>query len=149
MSEKKIIKKVKKSKSKSKSKKSDYEQCKSKSIDKIMKLYEKGNLIIRGKKVTNQKQAIAIGLQQAESNCKSKMNNSDIQNIENKVQNIDNTKPFTYSDLKRILFLIDYYKKKKYNVKANVLYEKIIKYLLTNENMLKSSYRKLLLNYFK
>lgn len=143
MSEK--IKKVKKSKSK----KSDYELCKSKSIDKIMKLYEKGILIIRGKKVTNQKQAIAIGLQQAESNCKSKMSTSDIQNIESKVQNIDNTKPFTYSDLKRILFLIDYYKKKKDNVKANRLYEKIIKYLLTNENMLKSSYRKLLLNYFK
>lgn len=143
MSEK--IKKVKKSKSK----KSDYEVCKSKSIDKIMKLYEKGNLIIRGKKVINQKQAIAIGLQQAESNCKSKMNGSDIQNIETKVKNIDDTKPFTYSDLKRILFLINYYKKKKNNVKANALYEKIIKYLLINENMLKSSYRKLLLNYFK
>lgn len=143
MSEK--VKKIKKGKSK----KSEYETCKSKSIDKIMKLYEKGNLIIRGKKVMNQKQAIAIGLQQAESNCKSKMNSSDIHNIETKVKNIDNTKPLTYSDLKRILFLIDYYKKKKYNIKANALYEKIIKYLLTNENMLKSSYRKLLINYFK
>ena len=130
-------------------KKSDYELCKSKSIDKIMKLYEKGNLIIRDKKVTNQKQAIAIGLQQAESNCKSKMDGSDIQNIIKKVQNMDNTKPFTYSDLKRILFLINYYKKKKYNVKANDLYEKIIKYLLTNQNMLKNSYRKLLLTFFK
>ncbi len=133
---------------KGKSKKSQYENCKSKSIDKIMKLYEKGNLIIRGKKVTNQKQAIAIGLQQAESHCKSKMNSSDIQNIENKVQNIDNTKSFTYSDLKRILFLIDYYKKKKYNVKIHILYEKIIKYLLTNQNILKKSYRKLFLTYF-
>ncbi len=47
----KNIKKIKKGKKvKSiKSTKSSYELCKSKSIDKIMKLYEKGNLIIRGK----------------------------------------------------------------------------------------------------
>jgi len=131
-----------------KSKKSDYELCKSKSIDKVMKLYEKGNLIIRGKKVINQKQAIAIGLQQAESNCKSKMNSSDIQNIVKKVDRINKDKPYTYSDLKRILFLINYYQKKKMNVKVNHLYEKIINYLLTN-NELKNSYRKLLLNAFK
>ncbi len=135
-------------KEKRKTKKSSYELCKSKSIDKVMKLYEKGNLIIRGKKVTNQKQAIAIGLQQAESNCKSKMNGSDIQNIVKKVELITKDKPLSYSDLKRILFLIDYYKKKKMNVKANHLYEKIINYLLTN-NDLKNSYRKLLLTYFK
>ena len=140
---------MEKIKKKVKSKKSDYELCKSKSIDKVMKLYEKGNLIIRGKKVTNQKQAIAIGLQQAESNCKSKMNGSDIHNIEKKVKNINENKPYNYSDLKRILFLINYYKKKKYNVKANDLYEKIIKYLLTKQDMLKSSYRKLLLTFFK
>lgn len=140
---------MEKIKKKVKSKKSEYELCKSKSIDKVMKLYEKSNLIIRGKKVTNQKQAIAIGLQQAESNCKSKMNGSDIHNIEKRVKNINENKPYNYSDLKRILFLINYYKKKKYNVKANDLYEKIIKYLLTNENMLKSSYRKLLLTFFK
>jgi hypothetical protein len=131
-----------------KSKKSDYELCKSKSIDKVMKLYEKGNLIIRGKKVINQKQAIAIGLQQAESNCKSKMNGSDIQNIVKKVERINKDKPYTYSDIKRILFLINYYQKKKMNVKVNHLYEKIINYLLTN-NELKNSYRKLLLNAFK
>ncbi len=131
-----------------KSKKSNYELCKSKSIDKVMKLYEKGNLIIRGKKVINQKQAIAIGLQQAESNCKSKIDGSDIQNIVKKVERINKDKPYTYSDLKRILFLIDYYKKKKMNVKANILYEKIINYLLIN-NDLKKSYRKLLLNAFK
>ncbi len=135
-------------KEKRKTKKSSYELCKSKSIDKVMKLYEKGNLIIRGKKVTNQKQAIAIGLQQAESNCKSKMNGSDIQNIVKKVELITKDKPLSYSDLKRILFLIDYYKKKKMNVKANHLYEKIINYLLIN-NDLKNSYRKLLLTYFK
>ena len=140
---------MEKIKKKVKSKKSDYELCKSKSIDKVMKLYEKGNLIIRGKKVTNQKQAIAIGLQQAESNCKSKMNGSDIHNIEKKVKNINENKPYNYSDLKRILFLINNYKKKKYNVKATDLYEKIIKYLLTNQDMLKSSYRKLLLTFFK
>ncbi len=128
-----------------KSKKSNYELCKSKSIDKVMKLYEKGNLIIRGKKVINQKQAIAIGLQQAESNCKSKIDGSDIQNIVKKVERINKDKPYTYSDLKRILFLIDYYKKKKMNVKANILYEKIINYLLIN-NDLKKSYRKLLLH---
>ncbi len=131
-----------------KSIKSTYELCKSKSIDKVMKLYEKGNLIIRGKKVINQKQAIAIGLQQAESNCKSKMNISDIQNIVKKVEHINKDKPYTYSDLKRILFLINYYKKNKMYVKANNLYEKIINYLLTN-NELKNSYRKLLLTLFK
>ncbi len=62
----KNIKKIKKGKKvkSTKSTKSSYELCKSKSIDKVMKLYEKGNLIIRGKKVINQKQAIAIGLQQ-------------------------------------------------------------------------------------
>ncbi len=131
-----------------KNKKSNYELCKSKSIDKIMKLYEKGNLIIRGKKVTNQKQAIAIGLQQAESNCKSKMNSSDIKNIVQKVEHINKDKPYTYSDLKRILFLINYYKKKKLNIKVNDLYKKIINYLLIN-NDIKKSYRKLLLNAFK
>lgn len=140
---------MEKTKKKVKSKKSDYEMCKSKNINKIMKLYEKGDLIIRGKKITNQKQAIAIGLQQSESNCKSKMNSSDIQNIEKKVKNINENKPYNYSDLKRILFLIYYYKQKKMNVKANTLYEKIIKYLLTNQNMLKNSYRKLLLTFFK
>ncbi len=127
--------------------KSDYEVCKSKSIDKIMKLYEKGNLIIRGKKVTNQKQAIAIGLQQAENNCKSKINSLDIKNIIKKVENINNTKELTFSDLKRIIFLIDYYKRKKLNVKVYNLYKKIIHYLLTN-NDLKKSYRKLLIQYF-
>lgn len=127
--------------------KSDYEVCKSKSIDKIMKLYEKGNLIIRGKKVTNQKQAIAIGLQQAENNCKSKINSLDIKNIIKKVENINNTKELTFSDLKRIIFLIDYYKRKKLNVKVYNLYKKIIHYLLTN-NDLKKLYRKLLIQYF-
>ncbi len=134
-------------KNKRKIKKSDYELCKSKSIDKVMKLYEKGNLIIRGKKVINQKQAIAIGLQQAESNCKSKMNGTDIQNIVKKVEDIKD-KPYTYSDVKRILFLINYYKKKKMNIKVNDLYKKIINYLLTN-NELKNSYRKLLFSEFK
>ncbi len=146
----KNIKKIKKGKKvkSTKSTKSSYELCKSKSIDKVMKLYEKGNLIIRGKKVINQKQAIAIGLQQAESNCKSKMNSSDIQNIVKKVEHINKDKPYTYSDLKRILFLINHYKKNKMYVKANILYEKMINYLLTN-NDIKNSYRKLLLNAFK
>lgn len=130
-----------------KSKKSDFEICKSKQIDKVMKLYERGNLIIRGKKVQNQKQAIAIALQQSESNCKSKINSSDIKNIEEKVYKaIDYTK-FTYSDLKRILFLHTHYIKKKSFVKANVIQTKIIHYLLTVTEI-KNSYRKLLLTHF-
>lgn len=132
-----------------KSKKSDYEICKSKSIDKVMKLYESKLLIIRGKKVNNKAQAIAIGLEQAERNCKSKMNKDDIKNIIKKVENISKDKSYiyNYSDLKRILFLINYYKKNKKYVKVNQLNEKIIKYLLNN-NELKNSYRKLLLTYF-
>lgn len=128
-------------------KKSTYETCKSKNIDKTMKLYETNRLIIRGKKVTNRAQAIAIGLEQAESNCKSKMNISDIKNIEKKVENIDVNKEFTYSDLKRILFLINYYKKNKKCLKVNKLNEKIIKYLLNNKQI-KSSYLKLLSKHF-
>lgn len=147
---KKIIKKETKSKSnksKSKSKSSDYESCKSKAIDKVMKLYERGILIIRGKKVNNRKQAIAIALQQSESNCKAKINDIDIKNMESKVHNATNYSKFTYSDLKRILFLLHYYIKKKNYIKVEALQTKIIHYLLTI-NDLKSSYRKLLLTHF-
>jgi hypothetical protein len=130
-----------------KSKKSDFEICKSKQIDKVMKLYEHGNLIIRSKKVENRKQAIAIALQQSESNCKSKINRSDIKNIEEKVYKATDYTKLTYSDLKRILFLHNHYIKKKSFVKANVIQTKIIHYLLTVTEI-KNSYRKLLLTHF-
>lgn len=132
---------------KTKKSKSDFEICKSKEIDKIMKLYERGNLIIRGKKVSNQKQAIAIALQQSESKCNSKINGSDIKNIENKVNQATNYSEFTYSDIKRILFLHNYFQKKKNVTKVNELQSKIIHYLLTVQDI-KSSYRKLFITYF-
>jgi hypothetical protein len=134
---------------KSKSKNSDYESCKSKAIDKVMKLYERGNLIIRGRKVSNRKQAIAIALQQSESNCKSKMNGSDIKNMETKVTSANDYSRFTYSDLKRILFLYNYYIKNKKYRKAIILQMKIINYLLFIKNNMKSSYRKLLSKSFE
>ena len=125
-------------------KKSDYESCKSKEMNTVMKLYERGNLIIRGRKITNRKQAIAIALQQSDSRCNSKINGVDIKNMESKVKSAEITS-FTYSDIKRILFLYQYYSRKSPK-KAIVLQTKIIQYLLTNE--LKSSYRKLLLATF-
>ena len=128
-------------------KKTDYDECKSKEINKRMKLYERGALIIHGKKVTNQKQAIAIALQQSDSQCQPKMNSIDIKKIENKVKNATDYNTFTYSDLKRILFLYQYYEKKKSYVKANALQAKIISYLLIN-NELKTSYRKLITKSF-
>ncbi len=129
-------------------KESEYEKCKSKSIDQIMKLYESGNLIIRKKRIINRKQAIAIGLQQAESKCSSKINKSDVENIIEKVEKIDKINyNFNYSDIKRILFLIDYYKKnKKYN-KVDIYQTYIIKYLLCTVEI-KSSIKKLIISAF-
>ncbi len=145
-----VLKRKTKRESKSKRKrkpKSDYESCKSKEMNRLMKLYERGNLIIRGRKINNRKQAIAIALQQSDSKCTSKINGIDIKNMESKVQNAQ-ISSFTYSDIKRILFLYQYYLKKKNKgaSKALSLQTKIIQYLLTNE--LKSSYRKLLVSTF-
>ena len=95
-----------------------------------MKLYERGNLIIRKKRVTNQKQAIAIALQQANANCKKHMKRVDIDNIETKVENIDPNSDLRYSDLNRILFLYNDYKEKKSNVKLIQIQHTLITYLL-------------------
>jgi hypothetical protein len=104
--------------------KSVYETCKSSNINRVMKLYEAGNLIIRGKKITNQKQAIAIALQQADSNCAEKMKKEDIINIEVKIKNANHS-DLRYSDVKRILFLLKYYETKK-QYKKIVELQKII-----------------------
>ncbi len=127
---------------------SDFESCKSKRINQVMKLYERGVLIIRGKKVSNQKQAIAIALQQAESGCRSKMNGNDIKNMEDKVKKLSLDKSFTYSDIKRILFLIEYYQKKKKQSQVGELQKRLIAYM-ASEPDLKKSYRKLILSTLK
>ena len=127
---------------------SDFESCKSKRINQVMKLYERGVLIIRGKKVSNQKQAIAIALQQAESGCRSKMNGNDIKNMEDKVKKLSLNKSFTYSDIKRILFLMEYYQKKKKQSQVVELQKRLIAYM-ASEPDLKKSYRKLILSTLK
>jgi L-lactate utilization protein LutC len=61
-----------------------YNKCKSEKISKVMKEYEKGKLENRSSEpITNQKQAIAIALSQAQSTCK--YNKSDVKNLIDKV----------------------------------------------------------------
>ena len=108
-----------------------YELCKKKNINKIMKLYESKKLIIRKKKITSPKQAIAIALQQSEQNCSNKMTKTDIKNIQNKIS-MKNGIHLKYSDLKRMEIL---FSKKKDSKK---LYAKIIHFLLYNQPIKKS-----------
>jgi hypothetical protein len=110
-------------------KETSYELCKKKTMNTYMKLYEQKKLIIRKKRITSRKQAIAISLQQSDRNCSKKISNKDIKNITNKVSN---STQLNYSDLKRIELL---FSKKKDSKK---IYKHIIQYLLYQKPIQKS-----------
>lgn len=109
---------------------SAYETCKKQSIQKTMKLYERGALIIRKKKITNPKQALAIALQGASANCEKKIKRTDISNMVEKVNAIKSTTDLRYSDLQRLLFLIqDSRETRKYKKMAEYQ-DKLLTYLI-------------------
>ena len=102
----------------------EYNKCRNMVIESHMKSYEKGKLKSRsGKKVTSQKQAIAMSLSIADNKCEKKMGKVDLEEIKEKVEsfmkeNMKNKKILKKSDLKRFKEYIKMNKKKNEMIKA-------------------------------
>ena len=109
-----------------------YEKCKTNTIKKIIKIYEK--------KKTSKKQAVAIALSIAEKGCKNKLSKDDIIKKETKIINFINNKDskIKLSIITDYKIVYEYYiKKKKYmNVinLQNIFMKKILK--IEHENQL-------------
>jgi hypothetical protein len=102
----------------------EYNKCRNMVIESHMKSYEKGKLKSRsGKKVTSQKQAIAMSLSIADNKCEKKMGKVDLEEIKEKVEsfmkeNMKNKQILKKSDLKRFKEYIKMNKKKNEMIKA-------------------------------
>ena len=104
-----------------------YESCKLKNISKTMKEFEVGQLKTKSnRKIKSRKQAIAIGLTIANSNCEKYFSNEDYMRIENRfMKNMYNSNgklkddKITYTSVKSGIKLYDYYKNKKNMKMAN------------------------------
>ena len=121
---KKVIKKVvtqpKKATKATKSRKpkkeeTPYEKCRKATINRYLKLYERGILKIRGNPVKSRGQAIAVALQLADKSCASKMTSVDMKDIITKVEKLYDADikslKLRYSDITRIAKLKAYYRK--------------------------------------
>ena len=108
--------------------KSDYESCKKDIINKYLKKYEKGKLLNTKKKpITNHKQAVAIALSLAEQKCNEKINNTDYDNIELKInKSIKDIKPINLSTLKKTVILLLFLLKNKQLKKFKIIQKKIM-----------------------
>jgi len=102
----------------------EYNKCRNRVIESHMKSYEKGKLKSRsGKKVTSNKQAIAMSLSIADNKCEKKMGKVDIEEMIEKVEsfmkeNMKNKKILKKSDLKRFKEYIRMNKKKNEIMRA-------------------------------
>ncbi len=91
---------------------SKYESCKQTYISSIMKRFEMGKLYIRGKRVRNYGQAIAMALKMADKHCQEKLYSKDVLNIADKIRDFLDTpnndiKQVRYSELHRIALILD------------------------------------------
>ncbi len=113
-----------------------YNNCKKKTIQKYIKLYEK--IKVKNKKVSR-KQSIAIALSLSQKECEKKLSNDDIKKMEETIDLFINDKDINnlkLSLIKMYKILCKYYiNKKKYNKIFNIqdkFMKKIIK--LQHEN---------------
>ncbi len=91
---------------------SKYESCKQTYISSIMKRFEMGKLYIRGKRVRNYGQAIAMALKMADKHCQEKLYSKDVLNIADKIRDFldipnNDIKQVRYSELHRIALILD------------------------------------------
>ena len=115
-----------------------YNNCKKKTIQKYIKLYEK--IKLKNKKVSR-KQSIAIALSLSQKECEKKLSNDDIKKMEEKIDlfiNDNDINTLKLSMIKMYKILCKYYvNKKKYYKVFNIqdkFMKKIIK--LQHENYL-------------
>ena len=92
-----------------------YEKCRKATINRYLKLYERGILKIRGNPVKSYKQAIPVAIQLADKGCASKMTAADMKDIITKVEKLYDADikslKLRYSDITRIAKLKAYYRK--------------------------------------
>lgn len=91
---------------------SKYENCKQTYISSIMKRFEMGKLYVRGRRVRNYGQAIAMALKMADKHCQDKLYNKDVLNIAEKIRDFLDTpnndiKQVRYAELHRIALILD------------------------------------------
>lgn len=91
---------------------SKYENCKQTYISSIMKRFEMGKLYVRGRRVRNYGQAIAMALKMADKHCQDKLYSKDVLNIAEKIRDFLDTpnndiKQVRYAELHRIALILD------------------------------------------
>lgn len=125
-----------------------YDKCKSQKVSQVMEEYKQKKLKDRaGKTITNQKQAIAIALNQAQSKCE--YNPSDIKKLVDKVNDDlnDKNKQIILSNLIETKDAIEHLLKKgkprRVYIFKKLLWDKIIKSQIDNEKLDKNMWEEI------